>query len=118
MKNSTLYRYNPLLLSPDAAVAGDDKKTEVKPDAKADEAKERKPKLTDEDFLTIVRAERLQAIGMDERDDILGDRIQALEYDPRRGPVVRAGRQKGRAHIGRQGQIPPPPKPTPPGVTV
>lgn len=37
-------------------------------------------KLTDEDFLAIVSAERRQAVGMEEDNEILSEREMALEY--------------------------------------
>lgn len=69
--------------------------------AKTAETKERRPKLSDDDFLQIVRSERRQAIGMEEQNEILSDRIQALDYfkgemnDASRGdPVAMPGRSQ------------------------
>lgn len=44
------------------------------------EAPERKPKLDDGEFLAIARAERQNAIGINAGDEVVTDRIRALEY--------------------------------------
>lgn len=42
--------------------------------------KQRRPKLDDEEFLAIARAERQNAIGIQAGDEVVTDRIRALEY--------------------------------------
>jgi hypothetical protein len=47
---------------------------------KRDQRREPKLKLSDEDFLAIVKAERRNAVGMEPGDFILEERERALEY--------------------------------------
>lgn len=49
-------------------------------EASEGEPPERKPKLTDTEFLEIVRAEQLAAIGIEMGDEVVSDRIRAMEY--------------------------------------
>lgn len=49
-------------------------------EAPAEETKPAKLKLSDDDFLAIVKAERHNAIGMNSGDEVVQDRILALEY--------------------------------------
>ena len=49
-------------------------------EASEGEPPEREPKLTDTEFLEIVRAEQLAAIGIEMGDEVVTDRIRAMEY--------------------------------------
>ena len=49
-------------------------------EASEGEAPERKPKLTDTEFLEIVRSEQQAAIGIEMGDEVVSDRIRAMEY--------------------------------------
>lgn len=53
---------------------------EAEPQGAEGESREKPLKLSDDDFLSIVKAERRNAIGMNTGDDVVADRIQALEY--------------------------------------
>lgn len=49
-------------------------------EASEGEAPEAKPKLTDTEFLEIVRSEQQAAIGIETGDEVVADRIRAMEY--------------------------------------
>ena len=49
-------------------------------EASEGEPPKRKPKLTDTEFLEIARAEQLAAIGIEMGDEVVSDRIRAMEY--------------------------------------
>lgn len=49
-------------------------------EASEGEAPERAPKLTDMEFLEIVRSEQQAAIGIETGDSVVADRIRAMEY--------------------------------------
>lgn len=57
-----------------------DAKEPAAEEASEGEAPERKPKLTDTEFLEIVRAEQVTAIGIESGDEVVSDRIRAMEY--------------------------------------
>ena len=44
------------------------------------EAQDAKPKFSDQDFLDICKAEQQAAIGIETGDDVVADRIKAMEY--------------------------------------
>lgn len=57
-----------------------DAKEGIAEEASEGEPQEREPKLTDVEFLQIVRSEQQNAIGIEMGDEVVADRIRAMEY--------------------------------------